>query len=66
MTSRGRSSAMSQTSPIFGMPWIVIIAFAVAVRDLAVPGHHAARPADLRHRLQPGRGAACAASGSCR
>ena len=49
---------MSQTSPIFGIPWIILISFAVAASTYVFVDAHADRPADLRARIEPVGGAA--------
>ncbi len=50
--------SLSQTSPIFGIPWIIFISFGVVLLDLVVRHAHPHRAADLCARIQPGGGAA--------
>ena len=50
--------ALSQTSPIFGIPWIIFIAFGVALLTYCFAMHTRVGRQIYRARLQPGGGAA--------
>ena len=59
----GPLKAMSQNSPTYAVPWILIIALGGDPADLLVRQPHPRRPAGLRHWLEPDRRAAARHSG---
>ena len=65
-SSRRSLIGMSQTSPIFGIPWIVRHRLSAGLRHLSLPQPHAGRAANLRASAPTRSPRRCAASGSCR